>query len=120
MNEGFMKGAKASRRGPKISHLLFVDDSIIFGEAMDRGAVLLRDILKEYERCSGQCVYFQKSTIFFKTNTIVEDRMKVATILEMQFSSNLERYLGLPNIVGREKKASFQHLKDRVKQRLEW
>lgn len=46
---GFMKEAKASRRGPQIYHLLFTDDSILFGEASDRGVTLLKEILHEFE-----------------------------------------------------------------------
>ncbi|KAA3465141.1 reverse transcriptase [Gossypium australe] len=67
--KGLIRGAKASRRGPEISHLLFADDCILFGEASEKGARILKDILKEYEGCSGQCIDFNKSTIFYSSNT---------------------------------------------------
>ena len=63
--ENILKGVKVSRRGPAISHLLFADDCFLFGEASGSGAMVLKGILKEYEKCSGQCVNFDKSTIFY-------------------------------------------------------
>ncbi|KAK5811144.1 hypothetical protein PVK06_026466 [Gossypium arboreum] len=36
--DGSIKGEKASRGGPSISHLLFSDDSVLFGEGSKRGA----------------------------------------------------------------------------------
>ncbi|KAA3472329.1 reverse transcriptase [Gossypium australe] len=72
------KGVKASRRGPQISHLLFADDCIIFREATERGASLLKRILREYRICSGQIVNFEKSTVFFSSNTRVEEK-RIAT-----------------------------------------
>ncbi|KAG8479873.1 hypothetical protein CXB51_029532 [Gossypium anomalum] len=65
MGEGLLQGAKASRRGPEISHLLFADDCILFGEATNRGAWVLKEILKEYESCSGQSVGTGKSISVF-------------------------------------------------------
>ncbi|KAA3461662.1 reverse transcriptase [Gossypium australe] len=51
--------------GLSISHLLFADDCILFGEATTRGVIALKNILKEYEDCSGQCINFDKSIVFF-------------------------------------------------------
>ncbi|KAH1072990.1 hypothetical protein J1N35_025318 [Gossypium stocksii] len=113
--EGLLKGVKVSRSSPQVSHLLFADDCILFGEATIRGATLLKGVLRKYRTCSGQCVNFDKSTVFFSKNTSEEDRCLIVNILGVRSTSDLERYLGLPNMVGRRKKESFQNLKDRFK-----
>ncbi|KAK5785352.1 hypothetical protein PVK06_039926 [Gossypium arboreum] len=116
--DGLIKSVKASRRGPVISHLLFVDDCILFGEATKGGIRILKDILREYERCSSQCVNFNKSTIFFSLNMIEEDKKEISNDMGVRCLINMEKYLGLPNVVGRRKKESFQNLKDRIRQRI--
>lgn len=129
-HEGHLKRVKASRRGPQISHLLFEDDCILFGEATERGAGFLKNILLDYGNCSSQRVNFDKSTVFFRvnfdkstvffsSNTREEEKRVVTRILGVRSSNNPERYLGLPNMVGRRKKEAFQNLKDRFKQRIE-
>lgn len=37
-----LRGVKASRGGPQVSHLLFTNDCILFGEATERGAHSLK------------------------------------------------------------------------------
>lgn len=51
--QGLLKGAKVSKRGSQISHLLFANDCILFGEATLTGAQVLKQILLEYEDYSG-------------------------------------------------------------------
>ncbi|KAA3486780.1 reverse transcriptase [Gossypium australe] len=114
MKESLIKGAKASKRGPTISYLLFADDCILFGEATNKGARLLKGILKEYEECSSQCVNFNKSTIFYSSNTSEENKGEISAILGVRPPIDMEKYLGLPNVVGRRKKESFQNLKEKV------
>ncbi|KAA3490116.1 reverse transcriptase [Gossypium australe] len=85
---GLIKRAKASRKGPEISHLLFADDCMMFGEATEKGARIMKDILKDYERCSGQCVNFGKSTNFYISNTNEESKAAVSTLLRVRCSSS--------------------------------
>ncbi|KAA3462362.1 Ribonuclease H-like superfamily protein [Gossypium australe] len=43
----------------------------------------------------------------------------VSSLLEVQISDNPEKYLGLPNMVGRRKREAFQNLVDRITARIE-
>ncbi|KAH1090134.1 hypothetical protein J1N35_017391 [Gossypium stocksii] len=111
-------GAKVCTSAPPITHLMFADDCILFGEVSNRGISLLKEILEVCEACSGQCVNFEKSTAFFNSNVGVQDKNLVFQILKVRCSTNPEKYLGLPNLVGRNKKLAFQNLKDRLKQKI--
>ncbi|KAK5771326.1 hypothetical protein PVK06_047524 [Gossypium arboreum] len=52
-------------------------------------------------------------------NTFEDDKELISRRLGMRYSNNLEKYLRLPNMVGRNKKASFQNLKDRMKKKID-
>ncbi|KAA3468684.1 reverse transcriptase [Gossypium australe] len=109
------RGVKASRSGPQISHLLFVDDCILFGEATERRAGQLKRVLSEYRTCSEQQVNFDKSTFEHKKK---DEKELITRTLGVRSSNDPERYLGLPNMVGRRKNEAFQILKDRFRQRI--
>jgi hypothetical protein len=65
-NIGFVdRGVRVCNRSPWISHLLFVDDSLIFINASCASARRLSDILEMYDEALGQRVNKEKSAIFF-------------------------------------------------------
>lgn len=99
--EGKFLGAKVCRSTPPITHLMFADDCILFGEASNRGICVLKDILEEYESCSGSVLI---TTVFFSSNVEDQDKNLVFQILNVRCSTNPENYLGLPNTMGRKKK----------------
>ncbi|KAH1045709.1 hypothetical protein J1N35_036493 [Gossypium stocksii] len=117
--EGSLRGVKVSRRSPQITHLLFANDCVLFGEATDRGVGIFEKILKEYEVCSRQCVNYGKSTIFFSSNTTDSARLAISNRLGVKWANYSEKYLGLPYMVGRKSRLAFQHLKDRIKMKID-
>lgn len=56
--------------------------------------------------------------MFYSSNTNYVDKQLVLEVLEVRSSNDVERYLGLPNLVGK-KKASFQILRDRIKLKID-
>ena len=62
---GHLKGVRNGIMGPRISHLLFADDSIFFTRTDVKCINSLKSILQIYSRGSGQRINLQKSTLFF-------------------------------------------------------
>jgi hypothetical protein len=63
-NRGEIQGVRVCRNAPMVSHLLFVDDSLILMEANTDQALHLKNLLDRYCASSGQKVSDEKSSIF--------------------------------------------------------
>jgi hypothetical protein len=111
---GEIHGVKVCRGAPLLTHLLFADNCFLFCRANIRESTKLKEILQYYEAVSGQAINYQKSEIFFSKNTLEADRDAVKNILQVAESLGSRKYLGLPSMVGRNKKAIFGYLRDRV------
>ena len=109
---------KVCRNAPSISHLLFVDDSLILMRDDLQNAVTLKRVLDTYCSSSGQLVSTPKSSIFFSPNTSVLVREGICGELDILTEALSDTYLGLPTMVGVDRSDCFQHLIDRVCQRL--
>ncbi|KAK8672667.1 hypothetical protein V6N13_111032 [Hibiscus sabdariffa] len=118
---GVLRTARITRGAPLINHLLFADDCLIFGEATISNASQLKVLLDCYGDCSGQLINYEKSSIFFSSNVLDFNRVDVCRILGVPEVANPEKYLGLPAIVGRNKKVAFRYLRERFQDRtLSW
>lgn len=117
--EESIHGIKVSSSAPVISHLLFADDSFLFFRANISETEVVKTILDEYARCSGQSINYQKSGICFSSNVRVDKQVEISTILGVTSDLQDSMYLGLPSLVGRSKKRVFGFVKERLWKRLQ-
>ncbi|GAU10142.1 hypothetical protein TSUD_420060, partial [Trifolium subterraneum] len=113
-SSGDIHGVKICRNAPIISHLLFADDCFLFFRANINEAVAMKNILATYEAASGQAINFQKSEIFCSRNVLQVDQHNISTTLGVQAVLGTGKYLGLPSLIGRSKKSTFNFIKDRI------
>ncbi|KAA3453713.1 reverse transcriptase [Gossypium australe] len=109
---------RVNRHGPRIAHLFFADDSLIYGDATIFGAFAINDTLEVYAQYTGQEINFDKSGIFFSSNVEQNKREEVCRVLGVDRSNKLEKYLGLPSMVGRNKRRAFKELKEKLTRRV--
>ena len=118
-NRGDIKGFTLCRNGPRLTHLLFADDSLLFCRATNQECRNILEILEVYGSCSGQQINRNKTTIFFSKLTSEEKREHIKQVLGVPEIKQYEKYLGLPSFVGRRKKASFEFIKEKVWRKLQ-
>ncbi|KAL6176931.1 hypothetical protein ACLB2K_053563 [Fragaria x ananassa] len=112
--EGMIHGVKAAVDAPIISHLLFVDDSLLFGRAEIHEAIRVKQCLLLYESAAGQKINFQKSAIAFGPGLDDQTKLEITQMLGVPMVDCHEKYLGLPTIAGRNKKGMFKRINERL------
>ncbi|XP_019165744.1 PREDICTED: uncharacterized protein LOC109161710 [Ipomoea nil] len=115
---GLIHGCRVARGATPISHLFFADDSLLFFKANIHEATEIKNCLSIYESLSGQMVNYQKSSICYSKNAGENDKDMVAQALGVVQALNFGKYLGLPAFVGRNKKAVFAYIEDKIRQRI--
>ena len=126
---GDLRGFSLCNRGPKLTHLFFADDSLLFCRAnldsllfckanLDECNNILK-LLRVYEQSSGQKINKEKTALFFSKSTPQATKDSIKGLLSVQELMFYEKYLRLPSLVGRGKKASFNYIKERVWRKLQ-
>ena len=113
-----LSGISICRGSPRITHLLFADDSILYCKASGLESRELVNILRRYEEASGQKINTDKSSVFFSQDANEETRSEVKEILGSMLDAHPKKYLGLPSLIGRSKKQIFNEVKERVGKKL--
>ena len=116
---GDIKGVSICRNRPKLTHLFFADDSLLFCWVTLQECRKVMEILAAYERVSGQRLNRDKTALFFSKSTALDHQTQIMEELRVSELKQYEDYLGLPAMVGRNKKASFGKIKQRVWKRMQ-
>jgi hypothetical protein len=116
--KGYISSVPSSPKGPKISHLFFADDCILFCKSNDVEWRRLMGILEKYEQASGQKLNVNKTSVFFSRNTCLSRRQEILHESGLAEAHRIDVYLGLPSFVGKSKIQTFSYIKDNVIKRL--
>ena len=116
---GDIHGFSLCRRGPKLTHMLFADNSLLFCRSTKEECDKVLKILESYEKALGQKVNRDKTSLFFSKCTPPNTKTNIMCVLGVQEIFHYEKYLGLPSLVGKGKKTSFNYIKERVWQKLQ-
>ena len=87
---------KAARHGPAFSHLFFPDDLVLFAKADRKNCHSVSDVLESFCDIFSQKVNHNKSKVFFSPNVCAETRRDYCSILHIDSTPNLGKYLGFP------------------------
>ena len=98
-----LQGVRVCRIAPRVSHLLFADDCFLFFQAEENQAIVMKQILSQYEEASG-AISLPKSEIFYSRNVQDPLQQSITNILGVRAVLGTGKHLGLPSMVGRSKK----------------
>ncbi|XP_070673150.1 uncharacterized protein [Malus domestica] len=88
---GQVSGIWLCEGAPTIHHLLFADDSFLFGKTNVDKCAVIQHILDIYSQASSQSVNFAKSTVAFSANVLPYDQKMLACFLGVQLVERHER-----------------------------
>lgn len=92
-SEKRIHGVKICNEAPRVSHLFFVDDNILFAKATVRECSDIINIINIYERTSCQSVNLDKTYVFFSKCVESSRRHEIVTTLGVEEVEKHEKYL---------------------------
>lgn len=118
INAGLWTPTRASKDDPQVSHLMFADDVLLFGEASIQQIKCVQRVLDLFYTMLGQTISAKKSNIYLSKNVDPHTRNAIVKLSSFNESNSMERYLGVPLLSKVPRCNDFQYLVERVSQKL--
>ena len=109
---GHIRGVFICKKWPRLTHLFFADDSVVFCRASLSECHKIQDLLSCYKKASGQKLNRSKAGLFFSKSAPIVAQDQIKEFMGAQEIKQYEKYLELPALVGKKKKASLAYIKD--------
>jgi hypothetical protein len=118
ISNGGVSPIKLCRRAPGISHLLFMDDTLLFFKANQDQAERVKGVIDAYASATGQLTNESKCSILFSVGCSEGVQDVVSGVLKVRKNEFEDKYLGLPTPDGRMTKDKFEELQRKLVKRL--
>lgn len=111
-------GYRLSKWSPKINHLAYADDTILFG-SRGRGSVIkMMKVLRSYEEVSGQRINKFKSSFYLHDNTPLSVAIRLRRLTGIKQGNFSFLYLGCLVFYGRNRICCFEKLVRKIARRI--
>lgn len=112
-------GIKMTRNSQPISHLLFVDDCLLFAKADLEECRNLLNIIEQFSKASGQLIYFNKSGLFFSKKVHPRHQRMMSRLLKIKKINIKDAYLGDPLFIDKSKLKTFNALIEKMENKIQ-
>ena len=96
----------------------FANDTLLFCRTELREVQIIQNLLWKYELASGQKINLGKTTLFFGNSISLLSKSAIKSLLGVPEIKEYECYLGLPAVVGKNRRASLSYIKERIRGKL--
>ena len=107
-SSGAIKEVSLCSATPKISHLFFADDSLLFCWATSQECTHILEILKQYEDESGQQINRGKTQLFFNPNSKTVMQEEIKKLARSGSHNQLRKIPWFPLFCGKGKKTKLR------------
>jgi hypothetical protein len=118
VEKGHISGVLGDLVPSGISHVQYVDDTVIMIDGSDRSILNLKLILYCFKWMSRLKINFNKSEVFI-FGSVQQERERMANILNCTLGTLPMKYLGIPISYGRLKPSVFEHIVGKMEKRLD-
>lgn len=114
VNQWNWKSIKAGRRSPVVSHLMFEDVLLLFGEATKNQMRCITNTLNHFCMLSGQKVSLEKTSILFSKNVPRGTCELMVQPSGFRETNSPGKFLGMPHVGRAPMKEDFQYIIDQL------
>lgn len=115
---GAWKPICLANEGPKLSHLFFADDLVLFAKAFGEQMRVIQFCLEKFCKASRAKINFQKSRVCFLRGVDRNVARHISIQSGIPITEDLGNYLGMLMPIWKAGTGAYQHILDRVSSKL--